>query len=119
MSKVRNTLAFLALGVGLHTSLAQADETITIAYQTGFSPFVRAVASGEIEKIPGVQVEFRQFNSGAEIRRHRVRRRADRRCRLRPAASTSKGIDVKVIYISVPPARTRRWSPETAAASRN
>ena len=30
MSKIRNTLAFLALGVGLHAGLAQADETITI-----------------------------------------------------------------------------------------
>jgi taurine transport system substrate-binding protein len=102
MSKVRNTLAFLALGIGLHAGLAQADETITIAYQTGFSPFVRAVASGEIEKIPGVQVEFRQFNSGAEI----FAAIASGDVQIGDvgsspfAASTSKGIDVKAIYIS-------------------
>lgn len=102
MSKIRNTLAFLALGVGLHVGLAQADETITIAYQTGFSPFVRAVASGEIQKIPGVQVEFRQFNSGAEI----FAAIASGDVQIGDvgsspfAASTSKGIDVKAIYIS-------------------
>ncbi len=92
----------LALGIGLHAGLAQADETITIAYQTGFSPFVRAVASGEIQKIPGVQVEFRQFNSGAEI----FAAIASGDVQIGDvgsspfAASTSKGIDVKAIYIS-------------------
>lgn len=102
MSKIRNTLAFLALGVSLHVGLAQADDTITIAYQTGFSPFVRAVASGEIEKIQGVHVEFRQFNSGAEI----FAAIASGDVQIGDvgsspfAASTSKGIDVKAIYIS-------------------
>lgn len=102
MSKIRNTLAFLALGAGLHAGLAQADDTITIAYQTGFSPFVRAVASGEIEKIHGVHVEFRQFNSGAEI----FAAIASGDVQIGDvgsspfAASTSKGIDVKAIYIS-------------------
>jgi len=102
MSKLRAALAALALGAGLHAGLAQADETITIAYQTGFSPFVRAVASGEIEKIPGVHVEFRQFNSGAEI----FAAIASGDVQIGDvgsspfAASTSKGIDVKAIYIS-------------------
>ena len=92
----------LALGIGLHAGLAQADETITIAYQTGFSPFVRAVASGEIQQIPGVHVEFRQFNSGAEI----FAAIASGDVQIGDvgsspfAASTSKGIDVKAIYIS-------------------
>src|SRR6187455_1318620 len=102
MSRIRNTLAFLVLGIGLQASLAQADETITIAYQTGFSPFVRAVASGEIQKIPGVQVEFRQFNSGAEI----FAAIASGDVQIGDvgsspfAASVSRGIDVKAFYIS-------------------
>ena len=40
MSKIRNTLAFLALGIGLHAGRAQAAETIPVAYQTGCSPLV-------------------------------------------------------------------------------
>lgn len=102
MLTIRKTLAVLALGIGLQAGLAKADDTITIAYQTGFSPFVRAVASGEIEKIPGVHVEFRQFNSGAEI----FAAIASGDVQIGDvgsspfAASTSKGIDVKAIYIS-------------------
>ena len=102
MLNIRNTLALVALGIGLQAGLARADDTITIAYQTGFSPFVRAVASGEIEKIPGVHVEFRQFNSGAEI----FAAIASGDVQIGDvgsspfAASTSKGIDVKAIYIS-------------------
>jgi len=106
MFSIRNSLAFLALGVGLHVGVAPvsawADDTITIAYQTGFSPFVRAVASGEIEQIPGVKVEFRQFNSGAEI----FAAIAAGDVQIGDvgsspfAASTSKGIDVKAIYIT-------------------
>jgi taurine transport system substrate-binding protein len=101
MLNIRNTLALVALGFGLQAGLARADDTITIAYQTGFSPFVRAVASGEIEKIPGVHVEFRQFNSGAEI----FAAIASGDVQIGDvgsspfAASTSKGIDVKAIYI--------------------
>jgi taurine transport system substrate-binding protein len=102
MLNIRNSLAVLALGLGLQAGLAHADDTITIAYQTGFSPFVRAVASGEIEKIPGVHVQFRQFNSGAEI----FAAVASGDVQIGDvgsspfAASTSKGIDVKAIYIS-------------------
>lgn len=103
MLSIRNGLALIALGIGLQAGLAHAeDQTITIAYQTGFSPFVRAVASGEIEKIPGAHVEFRQFNSGAEI----FAAIAAGDVQIGDvgsspfAASTSKGIDVKAIYIS-------------------
>jgi taurine transport system substrate-binding protein len=91
----------LAFGLGFGLP-AQADQTITIAYQTGFSPFVRAVASGEIEKIPGWKVEFRQFNSGAEI----FAAIAAGDVQIGDvgsspfAASVSKGIDVKAVYIS-------------------
>jgi len=65
----RRSLALLAaLGLAAAASAAQAaDKTITIAYQTGFSPWTLAVASGEIEKIPGWHVEFKRFNSGAEV----------------------------------------------------
>ena len=110
MSITRRSFTALALGLGaslgLSTALASsalaADHTITIAYQTGFSPFVRAVASGEIAAIPGWKVEFREFNSGAEI----FAAIAAGDVQIGDvgsspfAASVSKGIDVKAIYIS-------------------
>jgi taurine transport system substrate-binding protein len=106
MSISRRTFTAFALGLGLSTALASSalaeDRTVTIAYQTGFSPFVRAVASGEIAAIPGWKVEFRQFNSGAEI----FAAIAAGDVQIGDvgsspfAASVSKGIDVKAIYIS-------------------
>jgi taurine transport system substrate-binding protein len=101
MSLARTLIAALAFGLGLSAS-AQADQTITIAYQTGFSPWTRAVASGEIAAIPGWKVEFRQFNSGAEI----FAAIAAGDVQIGEvgsspyAASVSKGIDVKAVYIS-------------------
>lgn len=96
------SLFAFGLSLGFLGTAHAADKTISIAYQTGFSPFVRAVASGEIEKIPGWKVEFRQFNSGAEI----FAAIAAGDVQIGDvgsspfAASTSKGIDVKAIYIS-------------------
>src|SRR5690242_2635385 len=101
MSLARTLIAAMAFGLGL-SAAAHADQSLTIAYQTGFSPFVRAVASGEIEKIPGWKVEFRQFNSGAEI----FAAIAAGDVQIGDvgsspfAASVSKGIDVKAVYIS-------------------
>jgi len=106
MSLARTLIAALAFGLGASTApLSSAwaeDQTITIAYQTGFSPFVRAVASGEFNQIPGWKVEFRQFNSGAEI----FAAIAAGDVQIGDvgsspfAASVSKGIDVKAVYIT-------------------
>jgi taurine transport system substrate-binding protein len=63
---------------------------------------VRAIASGEIANIPGWKVEFREFNSGAEI----FAAIAAGDVQIGDvgsspfAASVSKGIDVKAVYIS-------------------
>ncbi|HVZ02191.1 MAG TPA: ABC transporter substrate-binding protein [Dongiaceae bacterium] len=104
MSINRRTFTALALVLGLSSAAgaASADQTITIAYQTGFSPFVRAVASGEIAAIPGWRVEFRQFNSGAEIFAAIAAGDVEiGDVGSSPfAASVSKGIDVKAVYIS-------------------
>src|SRR5882757_8142277 len=100
----RRSLALLAgLGLAAAASTAQAaDKTITIAYQTGFSPWTLAVASGEIEKIPGWHVEFKRFNSGAEVFAAIVAGDAQiGEVGSSPfAAATSRGVDVKAIYIS-------------------
>src|SRR5581483_8535011 len=105
MSINRRAFTMSVVALGLSTAIASsafADQTITIAYQTGFSPFVRAVASGEIAAIPGWKVEFRQFNSGAEI----FAAIAAGDVQIGDvgsspfAASVSKGIDVKAVYTS-------------------
>src|SRR5438270_4834188 len=70
MSIFRHLSAALLASVTLASfasAAVAADHNVTIAYQTGFSPWTLAVASGEIEKIPGWHVEFKRFNSGAEI----------------------------------------------------
>ncbi|HEY4165029.1 MAG TPA: taurine ABC transporter substrate-binding protein [Dongiaceae bacterium] len=102
MSLARTLIAALAIGLGIQSIAKADDHTITIAYQTGFSPWTRAVASGEIQAIPGWHVEFRQFNSGAEI----FAAIAAGDVQIGEvgsspfAASVSKGIDVKAVYIS-------------------
>jgi taurine transport system substrate-binding protein len=102
MSLARTLIAALAISLGI-PSIAKADDhTITIAYQTGFSPWTRAVASGEIQAIPGWHVEFREFNSGAEV----FAAIASGDVQIGEvgsspfAASVSKGIGVKAVYIS-------------------
>jgi taurine transport system substrate-binding protein len=107
MSFARTFAAAVTLGIGFAAAAPFAsswaeDHTITIAYQTGFSPFTRAVASGEIAAIPGWKVELRQFNSGAEIFAAIASGDvAIGEVGSSPfAASVSKGIDVKAVYIS-------------------
>jgi taurine transport system substrate-binding protein len=95
--------AIAGLGVAsLAAGAARADQTVTIAYQTGFSPWTLAVASGEIEKIPGAHVDFRRFNSGAEIFAAIAAGDVQMgEVGSSPfAAAVSRGIDVKAIYIS-------------------
>ncbi len=105
MSIIRRLAAAAIVGLSL-ASLASAaraeDQTVTIAYQTGFSPWTLAVASGELEKIPGWHVQFRRFNSGAEI----FAAIASGDVQIGEvgsspfAAASSRGIDVKAVYIS-------------------
>lgn len=102
LRKVAAAAVFSLSLAGLTTPGEAADHTITIAYQTGFSPFVRAIASGDIDKIPGWHVVYRRFNSGAEI----FAAIAAGDVQIGDvgsspfAASVSRGIDVKAIYIS-------------------
>ncbi len=56
MSLTRTLIAAMAFGLGLSSAALAEDQTITIAYQTGFSPWTRAVASGEFNQIPGWKV---------------------------------------------------------------
>ena len=44
-----------------------ADKKVTVAYQTDALPSSVAIANGEFEKATGYEIDFRKFDSGAEI----------------------------------------------------
>jgi taurine transport system substrate-binding protein len=63
------TLVAAALGaLALMTGAAQAaDRTIVVGYQTDALPSSVAIANGDFEKATSAKIDFRRFNSGAEI----------------------------------------------------
>src|ERR1700733_9224302 len=81
-----------ALGaLTLMTGAAQAaDKTVVIGYQTDALPSSVGIANGDFEKATGAKIDFRRFNSGAEI-----------------FAAIASG-DVQVGYVGRAPLRPRR-----------
>lgn len=59
-------LGLIAAGI---TPEAYADgaKKVVVAYQTGASPYVAGIANGDLARETGWNIEFRRFNSGAEI----------------------------------------------------
>jgi taurine transport system substrate-binding protein len=93
--------------VGLLASLlasAHAEEAkkVVIAYQTGAVPYLVGIANGDLAKQTGWNIEFRRFNSGADI----FAAIASGDVQLGDvgsspyAASVSRDLDVKGIYIT-------------------
>jgi len=67
---IRNLIAAIALGVGSLSAVAHAeaaDKKVVVAYQTDALPSSVAIANGEFAKATGYDIDFRKFNSGAEI----------------------------------------------------
>nr|WP_244639543.1 taurine ABC transporter substrate-binding protein [Aureimonas endophytica] len=65
----RTLFAALAAGtalLGAGGALA-ADKHVTVAYQTDALPSSVAIANGEFAKATGTEIDFRKFDSGAEI----------------------------------------------------
>jgi taurine transport system substrate-binding protein len=83
---------------------AHAEDTkkVVIAYQTGAMPYLVGIANGELAKQTGWEIEFRRFNSGADI----FAAIASGDVQLGDvgsspyAASVSRGLDVKGIYVT-------------------
>lgn len=83
---------------------AYADDAkkVVIAYQTGAVPYLVGIANGELAKATGWDIEFRRFNSGADI----FAAIASGDVQLGDvgsspyAASVSRDLDVKGIYIT-------------------
>jgi taurine transport system substrate-binding protein len=101
--RIKSVFGALGLAASLLTA-AHADDTkkVVIAYQTGAVPYLVGIANGELAKQTGWEIEFRRFNSGADI----FAAIASGDVQLGDvgsspyAASVSKDLDVKGIYIT-------------------
>ena len=95
-------LAGLSLAMSLSAAGAADDKKVVIAYQTGSVPYFVGIANGEFAKKTGWDIEFRRFNSGAEI----FAAIASGDVQIGDvgsspfAAAVSRGIDVKGFFIS-------------------
>lgn len=68
--KFKNLIAAIAMGVSslaIATTVQAADKQVVVAYQTDALPSSVAIANGEFAKETGYDIDFRKFNSGAEI----------------------------------------------------
>jgi taurine transport system substrate-binding protein len=101
---IRRILATSALAAfaWLGAASAQAADKVVVAYQTDALPSSVAIANGEFDKATGVKIDFRRFNSGAEI----FAGIASGDVQIgyvgsSPfAAATSRGLDVKAFYLA-------------------
>jgi taurine transport system substrate-binding protein len=100
----RRTLFAGALGAlalmagGAHA----ADKTVVVGYQTDALPSSVGIANGDFDKAAGAKIDFRRFNSGAEI--FAAIASGDVQVGYvgsSPfAAATSRGLDVKAFYLA-------------------
>lgn len=92
-------LAFAAFSVAAH---AADDKKVVIAYQTGAVPYFVGIANGDFAKKTGWKIEFRRFDSGADI----FAAIASGDVQIGDvgsspyAAAVSRGLDVKGFYIT-------------------
>jgi len=106
MTLSRRTLfaaAFGAAAAMLGATLATAaDKFVVVGYQTDALPSSVAIANGDFEKAAGYKIDFRRFNSGAEI--FAAIASGDVQIGYvgsSPfAAATSRGLDVKAFYLA-------------------
>ena len=81
---------------------ARAADRVVVGYQTDALPSSVAIANGEFDKATGVKIDFRRFNSGAEI--FAAIASGDVQIGYvgsSPfAAATSRGLDVKAFYLA-------------------
>ncbi len=93
--------ATLGVVVMAGTALA-ADKKVVIGYQTDALPSSVAIANGEFVKATGYQIDFRKFNSGADV--FAAIASGDVQVGYvgsSPyAAATSRGLDVKGFYLA-------------------
>lgn len=91
-------LSLLASAITGHT----ADKKVVVGYQTDALPSSVAIANGEFAKASGYQIDFRRFNSGADV--FAAIASGDVQVGYvgsSPlAAAASRGLDVKAFYLA-------------------
>ncbi|MBF2714773.1 taurine ABC transporter substrate-binding protein [Agrobacterium vitis] len=97
------TFALASVGIALVAlPTFAADKKVIVAYQTDALPSSVAIANGEFAKATGYDIDFRKFNSGAEI--FAAIASGDVQVGYvgsSPfAAATSRGLDVKAFYLA-------------------
>ncbi len=101
MSHRSSSLAVVLGTLVAASAAAAAPAKIIIGYQTGPDPIDVAIASGEMAKATGRDVEFRRFNSGADI--FAAIASGDVQVGYvgsSPfAAAASRGLDIKAFYV--------------------
>jgi taurine transport system substrate-binding protein len=94
--------AALVAVLSLSATAQTADKKVVVAYQTDALPSSVAIANGEFAKTTGYDIDFRKFNSGAEI--FAAIASGDVQVGYvgsSPfAAATSRGLAVKAFYLS-------------------
>ena len=99
----RSAALGVAFGLTIPLMSAQAaDRTVTIAYQTGAIPYAVGIQDGALAERTGWNIDFRRFNSGAEIFAAIAGGAVDiGDVGSSPlAASVSNGLGVKAVYIT-------------------
>jgi taurine transport system substrate-binding protein len=101
-TQVIRAAALAALAVFGVSSAHAASQSVVVAYQTDALPSSVAIANGEFVKATGYNIDFRRFDSGAEI--FAAIASGDVQIGYvgsSPfAAATSRGLDVKAFYIA-------------------
>ena len=83
-------------------SAIAADKTVVVGYQTDALPSSLAIANGDFEKATGTKIDFRKFNSGADV----IAAIAGGDVQVgyvgsSPlAAAASRGLDIKTFYLA-------------------
>jgi taurine transport system substrate-binding protein len=97
----RRLVLLAAIAAPLSTPAVAASGKIVVGYQTGADPLDLSIADGAIAKAAGREVEFRKFNSGADI--FAAIASGDVQVGYvgsSPfAAAASRGLDVKAFYV--------------------
>ena len=101
-SLFRRTVTLVLALTASGAAWAAGPQKVIVAYQTGPDPIDVAIASGEIARAAGREVEFRRFNSGADI--FAAIASGDVQIGYvgsSPfAAAASRGLDVQAFYVS-------------------
>ncbi len=102
---LKSVIIAIAVGIGslsIAAAADAADKKVVVAYQTDALPSSVAIANGDFAKATGYDIDFRKFNSGAEI--FAAIAAGDVQVGYvgsSPfAAAASRGLEVKAFYLS-------------------